>query len=71
MKKIINKVASEERDLVGEFISVEEEVKNLPALSDVEKVQFDHDINISHLYHSSKIEGSKLNEERLEKAIHA
>lgn len=56
-------------NLVEEFISVEEEVKSLPVLSGVEKVQFDHQINISHLYNSSKIEGVQLNEERLNKAI--
>ena len=48
---------------------MEEALNELPELSDVEKVQLEQEIAISHLYHSSKIEGTTLNEQRLEKAI--
>jgi hypothetical protein len=58
-------------DILGEFIRTQEEVTALPQLSNVEKVQFEHDIAIGHLYYSSKIEGSHLDEERLNNAIHA
>ena len=71
MIKKMTKSSQKKKDLLGEFINIEQEVGKLPALSAVEKVQFDQDISISHLYHSSKIEGSQLNAERLHKAIHA
>lgn len=57
--------------LVDAFISTQQSVSKLPVLDAVEKVQLEHDIAISHLYHSSKIEGTTLNEERLHKAIDA
>lgn len=59
------------QDIIADFMHVETEVNNLPQLSPVEKVQFDHDIAISHLYYSSKIEGSNLDQNRLDQAIHA
>ncbi len=70
--KVFNKKPVVKDDaLLTEFIKTTEEVKKLRAFSPVEKVQFDHEIAISHLYHSSNLEGSKLNQERLNKAIHA
>jgi hypothetical protein len=76
MKKIPEKIfhkkgQTNKPDLLDEFITTEQEVKKLRQLSDVERVQFEQDIAVSHLYHSSKIEGSQLNQERLNKAIHA
>ncbi|OGF62545.1 hypothetical protein A2662_01975 [Candidatus Giovannonibacteria bacterium RIFCSPHIGHO2_01_FULL_45_33] len=51
---------------------VEEERKTnaLPALSSLDKAKLDHEIAIEHLYYSSKIEGTTLNNTRIEKAIH-
>lgn len=58
-------------NLFDTFIHMQQSVNELPVLDAFEKVQLDHDIAISHLYHSSKIEGTTLNEKRLRKAIDA
>ena len=58
-------------DSVDTFIVTEQSLQGLPELSSVERNTFEHDIARSHLYHSSKIEGSSLNRERIEKAINA
>jgi hypothetical protein len=57
--------------LVNTLIHTEQSLNALPELSAVEKVQLEQEVAISHLYHSSKIEGTNLNIERLEKAINA
>jgi hypothetical protein len=59
------------KDLVDTLIRTEQSVNALPELSAVDKVQLEQELAISHLYHSSNIEGTKLNTERLEKAINA
>jgi hypothetical protein len=56
-------------NLVNTLINTEQSMNVLPELSAVEKVQLEQEVAISHLYHSSKIEGTSLNTERLEKAI--
>jgi hypothetical protein len=66
-----NESAPERDNPVDIFIETEQSLHGLPELSSVERVQLDHDIAISHLYHSSKIEGTTLNTERLTKAINA
>ena len=55
--------------LVDTFIATQESLHTLPQLSPDEKVSFEQEIAIGHLYHSSKIEGTNLNTERLQKAI--
>ena len=73
MKKIMkNKSTSTRGDLIDRFISAQKAVERLPELSAVERAKFEHGVAIDHLYNSSKIEGSHLNESgRIEKAIHA
>jgi hypothetical protein len=57
--------------LMDTFLNVQKTNDKLPALSDVEKISFEQDIAIKHLYYSSKIEGTNLGETRLAKAINA
>jgi hypothetical protein len=45
------------------------EIEKLPKLSPVEKAKLDSSIAIDQLYNSSKIEGSTLTEEAVEKAV--
>ncbi|MES2436598.1 MAG: hypothetical protein V4519_01175 [Patescibacteria group bacterium] len=76
MKKFIQKIltgtrSSQNADLLNEFIQTQQDIKKLPAFSNLEKVQFDQDVSIGHLYYSSKIEGTHLDEKRLNQAIHA
>jgi hypothetical protein len=76
LKNLKNHIAHNDRaegfsSLVDTFINTQQSLHALPELSSVEKVQFEQEIAISHLYHSSKIEGTNLNTERLSKAIHA
>lgn len=63
--------AVDNSQILNEFIATQSEIETLPQLSPVEKVQFEHDISIGHLYYSSKIEGSNLDSKRLNEAIHA
>lgn len=60
-----------ESSILTQFIDTQSEVAKLPQLSPVEKVQFEQELAIDHLYYSSKIEGSNLSQKRLTKAIHA
>ena len=57
--------------LLSRLVKVDSEIKKLPPLSAVDKVKLEHDRDIEHLYYSSKLEGSTLTDERLDKAIHA
>ena len=56
-------------ELIAEFMSIQKDVEKLPPFSDVEKVKFEHEIAIDHLYYSSKIEGTNLGKTRLSQAI--
>lgn len=76
MKKMFKKLFNLNRNnvdegLVAEFINTQKDVEKLPAFSDVEKVKFEQEIAIDHLYNSSKIEGTKLGKTRLSQAINA
>jgi hypothetical protein len=57
--------------LLSRLVKVDADIQKLPPLSAVDKVKLDHDRDIEHLYYSSKLEGSTLTDERLDKAIHA
>lgn len=63
LKRVFNK-----RDSIDEFIDQKKEANNLPELSPLEKVNFDREVDLSHLYYSSKIEGTHLDEKRLDEA---
>ena len=55
---------------VSKLVNLQLEADRLPALSYVEKTKFDHSLAIDQLYYSSKLEGSNLTINDLEKAIH-
>ena len=55
--------------LLDTFVKTEQSLHALPELSPDEKVGFEQNIAISHLYNSSRIEGSQLNGTQLTKAI--
>jgi hypothetical protein len=56
--------------LLGQFISLKSRVASLPPLSPVDKVKFDQDVDLDHLYYSSKIEGTTLSEFDLKRAVY-
>lgn len=64
-----NKVSPNEA-LIEHLINLECEVGKLPSLSALEQARFNQDIAIGHLYYSSKIEGTKLTNEQIEKALY-
>ena len=71
-KKLLNLNQNDTNEgLITEFINTQEVVEKLPAFSDVEKVKFEQEIAIDHLYYSSKIEGTNLGTTRLSQAINA
>ena len=55
--------------LLDAYIKTEKTVNSLPQLSALERVNFEQEVALGHLYYSSKIEGTHLNKERLEKAV--
>jgi hypothetical protein len=57
--------------LMSKLIDLQIEDDKLPDLSDVDKIKFDHMLAIDHLYNSSKLEGSHLTKNGLEKAIYS
>ena len=52
------------------LVEVDSKIRALPPLSAVDKVKLEHDRDIEHLYYSSRLEGTILTDERLNKAIH-
>jgi hypothetical protein len=52
------------------LVDSETKLKKLPPLTSVQKAKLDNSRAIDHLYYSSKIEGTTLNDKRLDKAIH-
>ena len=69
--KNLKKQSNNFEKLLNEFLEVQKIFKTLPKLTDLEKVKFDTDIAIDHLYYSSKLEGTELSQQAIQKAIHA
>lgn len=55
--------------LVDKYIETQDEIRQLPVLSDLEKIKLENSIDIEHLYFSSKIEGSNLTKKQIEEAV--
>jgi hypothetical protein len=56
--------------IISRLVEVDSDMQKLPPLSAVDKVKLEHDRDIEHLYYSSKLEGTLLTGQRLDKAIH-
>ena len=56
--------------MISRLVELSETVELLPPLSAVAKAKFDQEIAIEHLYYSSKIEGTALNNKQIDRAIH-
>lgn len=61
---------TEPKDPLGKLVDLQLEAQSLPQLSIVEKAKFDQSLAIDQLYYSSKLEGSALTREMIDKAIH-
>ncbi len=63
----------QKRELKGNIFekltAIQLKMEKLPKLSPVEKAKVDSSIAIDQLYNSSKIEGSMMTEEAVEKAV--
>ncbi len=55
---------------IAKLVTLEQGLKSLPPMSDLQKVKMEQGMAIDHLYYSSKIEGTHLTKERIDKAIH-
>ncbi|MGD0778772.1 MAG: hypothetical protein ABSC05_38835 [Candidatus Solibacter sp.] len=53
------------------LVTLQLETRSLPSLPDLEKAKFDHSLAIDQLYYSSKLEGSSLTKNMIDKAINA
>lgn len=69
MKKQLKRLKSSART-VEEILKLEKDLKKLPDLSDIERVKLDQERALSHLYYSSNIEGTKLTNKQIERAIY-
>jgi len=56
--------------LLTKLFKLRAKVNKLPKLSAVERVAFDHNVDIHHLYNSSKVEGTILTSQQIQNAIH-
>ncbi|GEM_PF-4395879 len=65
----VHKVLKSKSQLT-KLVDLQFETLALPQLSHVEKAKFDHALAIDQLYYSSKLEGSALTREMINKAIH-
>lgn len=52
------------------LVDLQLKVRELPPLSSVEKAKLDQALAIDQLYYSSKVEGTTLTTEMIDKAIH-
>ena len=52
------------------FIATQNRVEKLPELSAIEKTEFEQGVDLEHLYYSSKIEGTNLTKEDMNKVVH-
>ena len=66
----MTKKLKKQPDLIGKFIKEQDRLDSLPPLNDVEKATFEHSVDIQHLYFSSKVEGTILTKQQIDKAIH-
>ncbi len=57
-------------NLLKKLVDLQIEAQALPKLSHVEKAKFEQQLAIDQLYYSSKLEGSTLTNEMIDKAIH-
>ena len=57
------------KQLIDKYIEAQDEIRQLPLLSDLEKITLENSIDIEHLYFSSKIEGSNLTKKQIEEAV--
>ncbi|KKW14595.1 MAG: hypothetical protein UY55_C0006G0004 [Candidatus Jorgensenbacteria bacterium GW2011_GWB1_50_10] len=56
--------------LLDKLVKKEREIQKLPPLLAPDKAKLENDFAIDHLYYSSRLEGTHLSDERIEKAIH-
>lgn len=58
------------KDVLFNLVDLQIKIEKLPPLSSVEKVKLEQSIAIDQLYYSSKIEGTTLTKEMIDKAIY-
>lgn len=56
--------------LIERVVDLQLDLEKLPELPPLEKARFNQELAISHLYYSSKIEGTRLTEKQIERAVH-
>ena len=69
-KKQVHKSGESSKVLIQKVVSIQERLKKLPELPQVEKAKFNQEISINHLYYSSKLEGTQLTEKQIKRAVH-
>lgn len=70
MKKGLKKLIKSSQQNVAEILKLQKDLKKLPDLSDIERAQLNQETALSHLYYSSKVEGTKLTNKQIERAVY-
>ena len=52
------------------LVELQLKARNLPSLSHIEKAKLDQSLALDQLYYSTKVEGSNLTKEMIDRAIH-
>ena len=65
----VRSVANKSDNRLDNVIKLKFEADKLPELPDNERVKLEHAIALDHLYHSSALEGSRLNAEQIRSAV--
>lgn len=69
MKWLQPRRGSAQNALIGRFIELKSRVDKLPPLGPAARAEFDHGVDLDHLYYSSKIEGTNLSATELKRAV--
>ncbi len=69
MKKTGTKISRSDK-LLTKVVAIESAIHNLPPLSELDRAQLENSRAIEHLYYSSKLEGSQLTQQRIDRAIY-
>lgn len=64
------KLHKKRENLLGKLVGLQLESERLPNLSPIDKAKLDHALALDQLYYSSRVEGSALTKEMIEKAVH-
>lgn len=64
-----NKIKNGISSVVSGLVEIHSKVKKMSKLPDIEKAKIENNLAIEQLYNSSRLEGTRLTEKKIERAI--